>query len=60
MTTSRRSTLMEGTHAKAMLDAPSKTARETVAEDDVEKLIAFASTILRVPTESEGVFFNEE
>lgn len=50
---------MEVTHAKATLDVPRKTARESVAEEDVEKLIAFASTILRVPTESEGVFFNE-
>lgn len=60
MMTSRRSTLMEGTDAKASLHVQNKTARETVAEDDVDKLIAFASTILVGPTESEGGSFNGE
>lgn len=51
---------MESTDAKATLDVQNKTAREKVAEDDVEKLIAFASTILAGPTESEEGSFNEE
>lgn len=51
---------MEDTDAKATLHVQNTTAQETVAEDDVEKLIAFASTILVGPTESEGGSFNEE
>lgn len=51
---------MEGTDAKAILDVPNKTAREPAAEDDVEKLIAFASTILASLTDPERRFFNEE
>ena len=58
--TSRRTALMEGTDAKGTLHVQNKSTRETVAEDDVEKLIAFASTILVDPTESEGGSFTEE
>lgn len=60
MMTSRRSSLMEGTDAKATLHVQNKPAQKTGAEDDVEKLIAFASTILVGPTESGGGSFNEE
>lgn len=51
---------MEGTVAKARLHVHNERARETVAEDDVEKLIAFACIILVSPTESEGGSFSEE
>ena len=60
MMTSRRSSLMEETDAKATLHVQYKPARETGAEEDVEKLIAFASTILVGSTESEGGSFSEE
>ena len=59
MMTSRRSSLMDGTDVKATLHVQNKPARETGAEEDVEKLIAFASTILVGPNDSEGGSFNE-
>lgn len=49
-----------GTDAKATSHAQNKVARETVAQDTVQQLIAFASTILVYPIESEGRLFNKE
>lgn len=51
---------MEGTDAKAILDVPNKSAREPAAEEDVEKLMAFASTILAGRSDPERRFFEEE
>lgn len=56
----RKSTPSKGTDAKDTSHAQNTVARETAAQDTVQQLIAFASTILVYPIESEGRLFNKE
>ena len=58
--TSRKSAPTKGTNDKAALHGQNSVAQETVARDSIQQLIAFASTILVYPIESEGILFDEE
>ena len=58
--TPRKPTPAKGTDAKATSHVHNTVAPKIVAQDTVQQLIAFASTILVFPIESEGRLFNEE
>lgn len=58
--TPRKSAPTKGTDDKAALHVQNTVARETTARDSIQQLIAFASTILVYPIESEGRLFDEK
>ena len=56
----RNSNATKGTDAKVTSHVENTIDRDTVAQDTVQQLIAFASTILVYPVKSGGRFFIEK